>query len=167
MKDVIKCYVAGRYLPDDPKEGIVSFAVPEYGVLFRCSAQGNKADLEIIAFLTFLRFVEHNIDIFNSRILHIYTDFPLLVYLMNKDAIVPGMDAVVREAEKYAKNIKYEVKFVHERENRATGSVNDIPPMPADSKIKIKTFANLSLTKPKINLTNITPQESSGGGIKI
>ncbi len=167
MNDTIKCYVAGRHLPDNGEDGTVSFAVPEFGVLFRCGAAGNKADLEIIAFLTFLRFVEHNLEIFSSRKLHVNTDFPLLVYLMNKGAIVPGMEAVVQQAEKYAKNIEYEVKYVDAKENRAAGSVVDIPPMPADSKIKIKTFANMNIGKPLNTVTDMTPDQPQGGGIKI
>lgn len=167
MKDIIKCYVSGRHKPDSGRDGTVSFAVPEYGVLFRCGAAGNKADMEIIAFLTFLRFVEHNIEIFKPRKLHIYTDFPLLVYLMNKGAMVPGMDAVIREAEKYARNIEFEVKYVVDKENRAAGSVVDIPAMPADSKVKIKTFANLgTIGKPVNSKADMTPPQTDGG-IKI
>lgn len=168
MKDIIKCYVSGRHTGDTGQDGIVSFAVPEYGVLFRCGAAGSKTDMEIIAFLTFLRFVEHNIGIFKPRTLHIYTDFPVLVYLMNKGAMVPGMDAVVREAEKYAKSFTYEVKFIDGKENRAAGSVADIPAMPADSKVKIKTFANLgSIGKPINTVTDMNPPQPDDGGIKI
>ncbi|MEZ5358732.1 MAG: hypothetical protein R3F48_07840 [Candidatus Zixiibacteriota bacterium] len=167
MKDIIKCYVSGRHTVDSEQDGTVSFAVPEYGVLFRCGAAGSKTDMEIIAFLTFLRFVEHNIEIFKPRKLHIYTDFPLLVYLMNKGALIPGMDAVVREAEKYAKNVEFEVKFIDGKENRAAGSVVDIPAMPANSKVKIKTFANLDTIGKPINIKADMAPPQTDGGIKI
>ena len=166
MKDIIKCYVSGNHIPNGIKEGTVSFAVPEYGVLFRCGAEGAKAELEIIAFLTFLRFAEHNKDIFKSRTIHVYTDFPLLVYLMNKGVAAPDLAAVVNEAEKYAKELKFEVKWIDPKENRAAGSIADIPAMPVDSKIKIKTFANLDIARPHAE-SDKTPGKRSVGGIKI
>ncbi|MEE9441216.1 MAG: hypothetical protein V3V99_00920 [candidate division Zixibacteria bacterium] len=153
MRDFIKCYVSGQYQNGNEKEGIVSFAVPEYGVLFRCMASGTKAELEIIAFLSFLKFAEHNLDIFKTRQLRIFTDFSLLVYIMNNGAVgMPGMEAVVSEAKKYSKKMEYTVKWISEKENRAAESVVNIPQMPVKNRVKIKTFANLNITKPKQDL---------------
>ena len=141
MKDTLKCYVSGRPVSKESKEGIVSFAVPEYGILFRCAAEGTRSDLEIIAFLSFLRFVEHNKDIFKLRELQIFTDFPPLAYLMDKQvASGKGMEAVLRQAQKSAKGIIYKVLWIDTARNRAAGPVGSIPDLPEDCDLKIKTF---------------------------
>ncbi|MFH1699974.1 MAG: hypothetical protein ABIE07_05235 [Candidatus Zixiibacteriota bacterium] len=162
MKDFIKCYISGRHQIKNEKEGIVSFAVPDYGILFRCMACGSRAELEIIAFLSFLKFAEHNLDIFKTRQLLIFTDFPLLVYLMNNGAVgMPGMQAVVAEAKKYSRKMEFTVKWINEKENRSADSVVNIPYMPLKHRVKIRTFANLNITKPENNLTGNS--ETSGG----
>jgi hypothetical protein len=153
VKDILKCYVSGENILDNQTgevsgQGIISFVVPEYGVMFRCHASGSRTELEVIAFLSFLRFAEHNIEIFKKRALHIYSDYPLLVYLLNNGAVIKGMEAVVQQAQKYAKKIRYKVKWVDHKDNRAVGSVNDVPHMPVDSRIEIKTFANFDMQKP-------------------
>lgn len=152
MKDILKCFVSGNLLPGEPKQGVVSFAVPDYGILFRCQAEGSRADLEIIAFLSFLRFAEHNIDIFKKKELHIHTDFPVLVFVMNnKTGTGGGIEAVRREARKSAKRLNFKVHLIDSKENRAAGAVGSIPALPVGSDLKIKTFANLSIGKPPEN----------------
>ena len=146
--------MSGRSIPGQQNAGVVSFAVPELGLLFRCSATGSRTDLEFIAFLSFLRFAEHNQEIFKKRELHIFTDFPILMYLMN-NGLSSGLeaDAVLREARRAMKYVTYKVKWIEAHMNRAAGSVSDIPDMPADATIKIKTFANLNIQKPSADLT--------------
>jgi hypothetical protein len=165
MKDYIKCYVSGQHQRGQEKEGIVSFAVPEYGILFRCMASGTKAELEIIAFLSFLKFAEHNLNIFETKQMRIFTDYPLLVYLMNNGAVgMPGMEAVVSEAKKYSKKMEFTVKWIGEKENRAADSVANIPQMPVKNRVKIKTFANLNITKPN---QDISGNSDTSSGINI
>lgn len=147
MKDILKCFVSGRHVSNEESRGVVCFAVPEYGILFRCSAEGTRSDLELIAFLSFLRFAEHNRTIFAPKELHIFTDFPLLMFLLNnKEVAQGGMLTILKQAEKFCKNFQVRVKWIDPKDNRAAGSVNDIPTMPTDSKIKIKTLANFDLT---------------------
>jgi hypothetical protein len=152
MSDILKCYVSGNHLPGDQKQGIVSFAVPDYGILFRCLAEGTRADLEIIAFLSFLRFAEHNIEIFKKKELQIYTDFPVLVFVMNNNSgSAGGIEAVRREAKKSAKILRFNVNLIDSKDNRAAGAAGDIPELPIGSDLKIKTFANLAINKPPEN----------------
>ena len=144
MKDILKCYVSGQVFSGNENQGIISFAVPEYGILFRCAISGKPADLQIISFLTFLRFTEHNKDLFKKRELHIFTDFPPLVYLMNEGSFPgQGMEAVRQQAQKYAKDIIHKVKWINHKDNRAAGSIVEIPDMPANSNLKIKSFAGI------------------------
>ena len=152
MNNILKCYVSGRHLTGQEKSGIVSFAVPDYGLLFRCLAEGSRVELEVVALLSFLRFAEHNIEIFQKRELEIYTDFPVLAYIMNNDSVSgQELDAVRREAQKAARKLQFKVTFIDSPSNRAAGSAGDIPAMPIGSALKIKTFANLAVKKSKDN----------------
>lgn len=152
MRDILKCYVSGRHLSGQDRRGIVSFAVPDYGLLFRCLADGSRADLEVIALLSFLRFAEHNIEIFQKKELEIYTDFPILAYIMNADSIPgQGLETVRREAQMAAQKLHYKVVYIDSPSNRAAGSAGDIPAMPIGSTLKIKTFANLAVKNSKDN----------------
>jgi hypothetical protein len=68
--------------------------------------------------------------------------------MMNNDVgSGSGMEAVKREAEKIAKKIRFKIIMVDGENNRAAGSVGDIPDMPVGSSLKIKTFANLVSNK--------------------
>jgi len=149
MRDILKCYTSGKKVPESPNEGTVSFAVPEFGILFRCQVSGSPADLEIIAFLSMLRFVEYNKEIFQKRHLNIYCDFPLLIYLMNGGVVeaATGLNAVREQAKKYTKGILFNVKWIDPKNNRASGSAADIPALPADSDLKIKAFPNLKINR--------------------
>lgn len=142
MKDSLKCYISGRHLLGKSPKGIVSFAVPEYGVLFRCQAEGSRIDLEAIALMSFLRFADHNVEIFGNRRLQIYTDYPVLAFIMNHESGGgQGVEAVRKEARKFAEKIGFEIALIDSRGNRAAKAVTHIPEMPVGTDLKIKTFA--------------------------
>jgi len=142
MKDILKCYISGRHLPEDSQQGIVSFAVPEYGILFRCLAKGSRVDLEVIALMSLLRFAYHNIDIFGKKNLQIFTDYPVLAFIMNHESGGgQGIEVVRKEAQKFAKKIDFEIALIDSKGNRAAKAVGLIPEMPVGSDLKIKTFA--------------------------
>jgi len=144
MQDTLKCYVSGRLLPDREDHGLVSFAVPEYGIMFRCYADGSHADLEIIAFLSFLRFVEHNLELFQKRELHIFTDFPVLAMLMNFPPNAGyGIEPIRREAKKVGKKVQFHILLIESNQNRAADPVSDIPAVPIKADLKIRTFSDL------------------------
>jgi len=140
MNDILRCYVSGRHLAGSAGQGTVSFAVPDYGILFRCQAAGARADLEMVAFLALLRFIEHNRALFKNHQVRILTDFPLLVYLMqNGSPVNEGLGAVRERARQYGKGIDFAVEWIDEKHNRAGHSVADIPAMPAEVSLKVKS----------------------------
>lgn len=156
MKDILKCYVSGRHLSGDERNGIIAFAVPEFGLLFRCQGAGTRADLEIIAFLSFLKFAEHNIDIFKRRYLMVHTDYPLLAFMLSGHSHAgKGAEALLKQAQKTAKSLRFEVVLIDSESNRAAGSIVDIPSLPAGTQLKIKTFG--TLTPP-----NQSPEQADG-----
>lgn len=139
MDDFLKCYISGRPIQGQQKSGVISFAVPELGILFRCAATGGRPELESLAFLSFLRFAEHNRELFAKRKLCILSDFPVLVYLVNTGtALDTGSRAVLEESKRFAKSISFQMKWVESRLNRACDSAAEIPEMPSGATLKIK-----------------------------
>ena len=152
MREAIKCYVSGRSLPGNGRRGVVSFAVPEYGVLFRSVADGLRSDLEIVALFSLLRFAAQNAGIFSPRTLEILSDYAPMVYLLNLGGSNgQEMGSVGAEAKKIAGNMKFSVALIIPQENRAAGSIQAIPDLPDGSNIPIKSF------------TGIAPKKSDSG----
>jgi hypothetical protein len=162
VKDVLKSYISGRHLPSEERLGIVSFTVPDYGILFRSLAEGARTDLEMIAMFSLLRFVSHNKDIFSGRELIICTDYQLLTYLIDAGR---GADAKLgafrKEAKRLAGDIPFRVTAIAECENRATSPASDIPVLPPDADLKIKVFSSLNIKKP-LNAFSIGAGGKSG-----
>jgi len=140
---------------------LVSFAVPDYGILFRSVAEGARTDLETIALFSLLRFASHNKDIFLGRELLIHTDYRLLAYLMDGDrATAKNPGTFRKEAKRIAGDIVFRVKTISDIANRATGPACDIPTLPADSRLKINAFSSLNIRKPP-NPFSIGPDSKS------
>lgn len=148
MKNPLACYVSGRHLPGEQKRGLVSFAVPEWGILFRCLADGSRTDLEILAFMSFLRFAQHNHEIFAGRELRIFTDCQVLLFLMRDGADTPGADKLRRRAAEIAPKIHFTVEMIDSDRNRAAASATTITSLPIGSQLKIKPFPGLAEKEP-------------------
>ncbi|MDD4052936.1 MAG: hypothetical protein PHR28_13705 [candidate division Zixibacteria bacterium] len=141
MNDVIKCYTSGRPLAEGNNIGTVSFAIPDYGILFRCRGEGTRTELEIIAFMSLLRFAEANKELFHKKELLIHTDFPFIVYLLNDAESATGkMGAVATRARQYAKEFIFQAVWVDPRDNRAAAPILDLPDLPAESGQRLKSF---------------------------
>lgn len=143
MSESIKCYISGRPLAAGDKAGTISFAVPDYGILFRCRGEGTRTELEIIAFMSLLRFAEANSELFRGRELLIHTDFPFIVYLLN-NGLPSGsagatLEAVAAKARQHAKEFTFRVQWVDGRDNRAAGSIGDLPDLPDESGRRLKS----------------------------
>jgi hypothetical protein len=137
MQDVLKCYVSGRPLPNSPGQGVISFAVPDYGLLFRSLTAGNHPDLEIAALISFLRFAAFNREVFGDRRLRIYSDHPPLAEMLKGK---PGAahSAPAREAAQYARQLHYTVEWIGRDLNRAAASVTTIPDLPTGARLPLK-----------------------------
>ncbi len=154
MQTCLGCYVSGRHLPGQEKHGLVSFAVPEWGILFRCLADGPRTDLEILALMSFLRFAEHNHEIFAGRQLRIFTDCQILLFLMKGGTDGPGSEKLRRRAAEIAPKIHFTVEWIDSDHNRAAASAATITSLPAGSRLQIKPFPGLTEKEP--------PRQSAG-----
>lgn len=117
-------------------------------------------DLEMIAFLSFLRFAVHNQDVFGSPELHIYTDNETIAAMMEPvhPSAKPG--ALQKEARKIAGKLRYKILLITPDANRAAGPVADIPDLPANATLEIKSFAGLTV-KQAVDPFSVIPNMKS------
>jgi len=156
MREVVKCYVSGQPAPGKSQGGIVSFAVPEFGVLFRSVADGSRTDLEIVALFSLLRFAAQNAEIFSPRAVEIFSDYPPVVYLLNHEGPTgKEMGSIRAEAKKIAGSICFSVTLVAPEANRAAGSIRAIPDLPDGSNIRIKSFTGITVRKPDSGFSDL------------
>ncbi len=157
----MKCFISGRHLPDEKKLGLVSFAIPDYGILFRSLAEGSRTDLEMIALFSLLRFASHNSEIFAKRELLVHTDYQLLAYLMDVNRVPEkNMRGLRREARRIADGLTFTVRAISDCKNRAAEPVADFPVLPENSGLKIKTFSSLTIKEP-LDPFSIRPDSKS------
>ena len=63
---------------------IISFTIPDIGVVFRAAFKGGDKEVEYAALLALLEFVEINPQLFKNRVLEIYSDSFSLVNQVNR-----------------------------------------------------------------------------------
>ncbi len=84
---VMECFFTS-YVRDkeseDGKNALISFTVPDHGIVFRASFKGNRQEVEYAALLALLEFVEINPQLFKNKTLEIYSDSFTLVNQVNK-----------------------------------------------------------------------------------
>lgn len=62
--------------------GMILFAIPGYGVLFKCRAQGRPVDLEFGAFFSLLRFIKKSLTKEKIKAVHIHSSNPEFVFAL-------------------------------------------------------------------------------------
>lgn len=129
----IKCFIAARTNHADKslrQNGLVSFAIPDWGILFRVSYVGSYYELEYMSLLSLLRFIELNRPAFENQKIDIYSTSSVLVYQVSQNAFCP------KELEKHKnlaiayKNIfNFSLNWIPQFENRAEKGMMDLPPL--------------------------------------
>ncbi|MBD3218231.1 MAG: hypothetical protein GF310_08140 [candidate division Zixibacteria bacterium] len=69
---------------EDGKNALISFTVPDHGIVFRAAFKGTDKEVEYAALLALLEFVEINPQLFKNKTLEIYSDSFTLVNQVNK-----------------------------------------------------------------------------------
>jgi hypothetical protein len=129
----IKCFVSAKTLHPNKErrqQGLVSFAIPDLGILFKTRYAGSQYELEYVSLLALLRFVELNSEAFENLKLHVLCSSPMLVYQMNERSLCQKEVERQRNlALSYKKKYGFSLSWVPESENRAQNGVMDLPPL--------------------------------------
>ncbi len=95
----VDCYISSFVHPQmEPyleangfARGMILFAIPGYGVLFKCRAQGRPVDLEFGAFFSLLRFIKKSLVKAKIKAVHVHSSNPEFVFaLANSSSEVSG-----------------------------------------------------------------------------
>ncbi len=138
----LKCYIAGFVNNSIDSEldhrgfcrGLVVFAIPAYGVLFRCRAEGDMIDLEFGAFFSLLKFLQTKLKDEKIKNVQIASSNPEFIFAFTgKSRHLKPKSERMRLVKEYNRSLQLSVAFVKPIENKAFLSPADYPCWP-DSK---------------------------------
>ena len=136
----VDCFIAG-YQNDriDPfldeqgfSHGLVTFAIPKMGILFKCRAEGDLTELEFCAFFALLKFIKRSLKDEKIASVRVLSSNPKFVFAFtgNSSLMPPGStrEQLLRE---YARRIQIAVGYVEPYKNKTIISPADYPSMPS------------------------------------
>jgi hypothetical protein len=133
VRPTMQCFVSVKTLLRDKEKkqnGLISFAIPDLGILFKTRDFGSHYELEYRSLLALLRFIEANEQAFRSQKLNVLSSSPLLVYQMNESSLCQKEVRIDRNlALAYKRKLKFSLSWVPEGENRALSGIMDLPPL--------------------------------------
>ena len=129
----MRCYFWGTNNRADRAQrgrGVISFAIPDWGVQFRAAQVGTASECEYGALLSLLRFVETNPKVFEGKKLAVCTDAVALIYQMNRRLPVGSAEASMWERVSAVRHrLPFELVWVPAEQNAAIGGVLDLAPV--------------------------------------
>jgi hypothetical protein len=143
----LACYIASivnseiePYLEERQfSHGLVIFAIPDFGILFRCRAEGEAIDLEFASLFSLLKFLKTRLPNQKLTSLLLHSSNPEFVFSFrpNSRHLAPGStrEKMLKE---YLTSIQLQVTLIEPQKNRAFLSPADYPSMPADRPALLK-----------------------------
>ncbi|MEA2030238.1 MAG: hypothetical protein U9N55_01405 [candidate division Zixibacteria bacterium] len=143
----IKCYTAAfngdladPYLTDIGfANGMISFAVPDYGVLFRSRAHGTMIDLEFGAFFALLAFLKSRLSDQDIKAVQIMSSNPEFVFsFTGKKENIQQNKERARLLTEYSREYTIAISYVKPIDNRSFLSPTDYASLPTHIDIILK-----------------------------
>jgi hypothetical protein len=154
----IKCFITAKVKQADKslrQNGLVSFAIPDWGILFRASYVGSYYELEYMSLLSLLRFVELNRPAFENHKIDIYSTSSILVYQVSQNAFCQKeIERHKNLAVAYKNIIDFSLNWIPQSENRAETGMLDLSPLKSSPNRK----------DAGLNTTNLPSDRASGRG---
>ncbi len=142
----LKCFIAAIHRRSTDEflvekgfaDGLVVFAIPDYGIMFRCRAQGSMVDLEFGAFFALLRFIKTRLSDQDVKAVHVFSSHPELVFAFTgRSRHIIGNEERQRLLRQYGREFKIAVGFVKPHENQAHLSPADMPAVPKGTRLDL------------------------------
>jgi hypothetical protein len=138
----IKCFISAKTNHSDKslrQNGLVSFAIPDLGILFRASFFGSYYELEYMSLLSLLRFIEMNRSAFENQKIDIYSTSSILVYQVNQNAFCQKeLEKHKNLAIAYKNILNFSLSWIPDTENRAEKGMLDLPPLKNSFKMNLQ-----------------------------
>jgi hypothetical protein len=120
----MECFFYGTTREGEERKrfnGVVSFAVPDLGIIFRAQFKGSPAECEYASLLALLEFVEQNPNLFRNKRIEIYGDSFLVVHQVNMQMhCAKDLEPYRNMALGYKKKIQYVLNWIPKGDNPAT-----------------------------------------------
>lgn len=166
-KTSLKCYIAAfANAKMDPylevngfSRGMICFAIPDYGILFRCRTEGRMIDLEFSALFSLLEFVKSKLEGEKVKDVQVLSSSPELVFSFSEKSPHMRKGTARRTLlDQYARAMRISVAYAKPSDNRALLSPAEYPSLPADKEVK------LDIDKKELARTEFKPIQK---GVKI
>jgi len=127
----MKCYFSVKSESTDrmkKKQVLISFTIPDLGIIFRAYHQGEVDECSYICLLKLLRFIVSNAKIFEKQKIEIFSHDPEIVYQVNqKVPCEERLEKLNGLALVYKGKLKYSLDWIPPGENKAEKGIIDQP----------------------------------------
>ncbi len=144
----LRCFIASfqnrrvdpRLADQGLSRGMLVFAIPDLGILFRCRAEGEPIDIEFGAFFALLKFISDKQDKLGAgrmksvQVLSSNPEF-VMAFTGNSRHLQEGSSRM-RLLKEHSKQIKIAVGLVEARKNQALAPAADYPSLPRDCTVQ-------------------------------
>ena len=114
--------------------GLIIFAVPELGLLFRCRAEGTSIDLEFGAFFSLLRFLKTYLIGDRINRLQVLSSNPEFVFSFTPKSKHLAEGSTRRKLLKeFGSHLDLQVGLVESQKNRCLAAPGEFPSMPENA----------------------------------
>ncbi len=139
--------------------GMICFAIPAFGILFRCRTEGRLIDLEFSALFSLLEFIKSKLGGEKVGSVKVFSSNPELVFAFTEKSPHMRKGTPRRTLlDQYAKAMRIAVGYTKPAENRALVSPAEYPSVPAGREVR------LEIDKGELNKIEFKPFQK---GIKI
>ncbi len=119
--------------------GMILFAIPSYGVLFRCRADGDLLDLEFGAFFALLRFIKTSLSKEQIKNVRVMSSNPEFVFAMvNRGPALENRPKREEMLRKYSNHFEIQAALIPAHKNQAGLSPSDFCSIPEHLPSPIK-----------------------------
>jgi ribonuclease HI len=119
----MQCYFYGMARDENSKNGnggVVSFSIPDLGIVFRAQFKGGPVECEYASLLALLEFIEINPHLFQNRTVQIFGDSFVVINQVNLQMVCnKDLESFRNMALVYKKKIPYSLNWIPKTENPA------------------------------------------------
>ncbi len=144
----MKCYFHGANRSKGGRNrdnGIISFAIPDIGVVYRTKCTGDRLECEYLALAALLEFLDSNSEIMTAQNLELLGDSAVVIYQLNgKMPVFSRLVSLFNRVEGYKSKFEFRILWTPASLNRAAMALPDLPPL----KPSIRFDFSFALRKP-------------------
>lgn len=127
----MRCYFSVKpesTVKSNKEKVLISFVIPDLGVLFRTHYRGEVDECTYISLLKLLKFIASNPKVFENQKTEILSHDPQIVYQVNqKTPCDERLEKLNGLALMYKEKLKYSLNWVPLKENKAENGILDQP----------------------------------------